>query len=111
MTDLPLVPKLAFPFEVKTGRTEAAYHEQDSDEEVFDCVEVLLSTEIGEREEVPDYGVPDYVFREGGVDLEDLHAVIERWEPRALVVISEEEFKDHVDRIRVAVIEEDHHGS
>jgi phage baseplate assembly protein W len=105
MPSTPDIPKLAFPFAPET------YHSQDSDAGVFDCVEVLLRTEIGSREEVPDYGIPDPVFREGGMDLEGTIAIIEEWEPRAPVHISRTSLVDLTDRVRVAFIEEDLHGS
>lgn len=90
-------PKLAFPFQ------RGSYHEQGSDDEIFDCIEVLLSTELGEREEVPDYGVPDQAFRQNGADIGAILEVVDEWEPRAAVSIQREALEDFVDQLTVKV--------
>lgn len=96
-------PHFSFPFRRDVhGRTCVV--EQDSDDEVLDCVLVLLSTEEGSRQEVPDYGLPDQTFRQGGVDLALVSNVLQRWEPRAEhVVTREQELIDMVDRVRISV--------
>lgn len=73
------------------------------DDEIMDCVEVLLSTERGERIELPDYGLPDQLFKEGGVDLQQVRAIIDTWEPRALADLTRVELEDLVDRVRIEV--------
>lgn len=78
------VPHFAFPFHLEDGR--AAVVEQDSVDDVATCVEVLLRTNEGERLEVPEYGLRDLVFQVG-FDHPAIRAEIERWEPRASVVI------------------------
>lgn len=77
--------------------------EQDSDDEIMDCVEVLFSTEVGERQEIPDYGIPDMTFRQGGIDENVLTAALSEWEPRALTDITQTEFANFVERFRVGV--------
>jgi phage baseplate assembly protein W len=77
------VPKISFPFRMVSSGKNAVYVEQDSDEEVMDCVEVLLRTEVGSREEIPEFGLPDQAFRLGGVDIQVVLASVNRWEPRA----------------------------
>jgi phage baseplate assembly protein W len=96
---MPDIPKLAFPF------ARGAYREQDSDEEIIDCVEVLLSTNRGERIEVPDYGLPDQAFREGGASQEQIVATINEWEDRADISVERtgSELDALIDRLRVTV--------
>jgi phage baseplate assembly protein W len=60
--------------------------EQDTPEDVAQCVEVLLMTETGSRVEVPEYGVDPWVFRRP--DRTAVVAACERWEPRAKVGLS-----------------------
>lgn len=103
LTDIT-VPELGFPF------SRHNYVEKDSDAEIHDCVEVLLRTEIGEREEVPDYGVPDPTFREGGMDLEGTMAIVAEWEPRAEITLTRTSLEGLVDRVRVGLIEKDQNG-
>lgn len=97
------VPHFSFPFRRLANGKTLAVVEQDTDDEVMDCVEVFLSTEQGERVELPDYGLPDQVFREGGVDMEQVHSQIEVWEPRALLNLVRVELEDLVDRVRIEV--------
>jgi phage baseplate assembly protein W len=82
-----LVPHFRFPFDLVNGAVATV--EQDTPEEINQCVAVLLATEQGERLEVLDYGVAGLLF---ATDL-DHHAIgaqIERWEPRALAGVSDE---------------------
>lgn len=68
------------------------------------CVAALLGTAEGDRLEVPDYGLPDQVFTLSGTRAAVM-AAIERWEPRALAVVTEEAqvLDDLVRRVRVQV--------
>lgn len=90
-------PKLSFPF------APGAYREQDSSDEVMDCVEVLLSTEEGERTEIPLYGIPDQAFRQNGLDVTRVLGVLDRWEPRASATIERQSLKSLVDSLLVKV--------
>lgn len=76
-------PHISFPFRLRPDGQAAVYVEQDDPDEVLDCVQVLLLTPLGSRDEVPDYGVGDPAFRERGADLNAIIGAVERWEPRA----------------------------
>lgn len=80
-------PHFKFPFKLTTDGTRAMVVEQDSDEEIMDCLEVLLSTQPGERIELPDYGVPDQAFRENGLDPVVVSDAVRQWEERAEIFI------------------------
>ena len=58
--------------------------DQDSLDDVADCVEVLVSTQRGSRLELPTYGVDDPVGTRN-LDDADVLAQIAEWEPRAVV--------------------------
>lgn len=98
-------PKISFPFALVGNGSAVKHVEQGSDEEVLDCVEVLLSTEAGERIEVPDYGVSPQVFREGGASIEEIMDTIRVWEDRAEAVIERDpgELDKLTDRLLLAV--------
>lgn len=98
-------PKLAFPLRLDTNGARALVHEQGTDEEIMDCVEVLLSTEVGERVEVPDYGISPQEFREGGASREELIEAIRIWEDRAEVTIERnaDQWDELIDRLRLSV--------
>lgn len=79
MTD---VPHFRVPFNF--GRNNHAdVIEQDSTDDVKQCVEAVLRTPLGSRLEVTDYGIEDQNFKENGPDERSLRRVIDRWEPRA----------------------------
>lgn len=76
-------PHIAFPFSLNASGTSLRTREQGSDDEIEDKLQVLLGTEIGSRQEVPEYGIKDQAFRQGGAQLEEIAAAIKKWEPRA----------------------------
>lgn len=100
-------PHFTFPFRLRANGQAAEITEQDSEREIEDCMVVLLQTEIGSRIELPDYGVPDLPFRERGTDLAALALIIEEWEGRADFSITQTEFADLTERIRIALGEAD----
>ena len=104
----PQIPHFAVPFEFKIighGEPTAAVTEQDSEEEIFDCVEVVLRYETGFRLEKPEFGTPDQTFAETLPDTNRIFEAIDAWEPRAEPVISAEvdKFDALISRVRVAI--------
>lgn len=94
------VPRLRFPLRFTNGRTELV--EQDSIEEIAQCVEIILRTPRGQRLDLPDFGIPDQAFRENGADLVALRSAIEQYEPRAAVVLEHDGVIERlVDRVTV----------
>lgn len=82
------IPHLAVP--LRTDGTGAmAVLEQDSVEDITQCCAVLLATTIGDRVEVPDYGIPELAFRTEA-PLEAIAAAVEEWEPRADLDITDQ---------------------
>jgi hypothetical protein len=63
--------------------------EQDSLDEIGDAVLVTLTYPQGYRSDLPAFGLPDPTFSPE-VDVEEIRAVIEQWEPRALAAFSAE---------------------
>jgi phage baseplate assembly protein W len=95
------VPKLKLPFRVTNGAAEVV--EQDSFEEVRQCVEVLVRTPVGTRIDEPSYGVRDQTFKEdpAGSDIEDLVEAIEEWEPRAVYTLDDDDVEDLLKKIHI----------
>jgi phage baseplate assembly protein W len=94
------VPKLKVPVEM--GTTGLKTVEQDSDDEIAQCVYAVLATERGTRIEEPDFGITDPTFEMNGLDTGEALLQIHTWEPRADVEI-EEDIEDLVDEVRVEV--------
>lgn len=77
---MPDQPHFALPFRFVNGR--AVVNEQDSPDDVADCVVAIVSCPLGSRVEAPDFGAPDQTFAQT-VDRQQLAAAIRHWEPRA----------------------------
>ena len=77
MTETPHFDR---PF--RLSGTRVAVVEQDSDEELVNCVWAIASTEVGSRDEAPEFGVPDLPFQETGFIDDALVASVQQWEPR-----------------------------
>lgn len=83
-----LVPHLAFPLRLGSDGGFAVV-EQDSADEVAQCVAVLVSTVVEQRQELPDYGIVDQTFRDE-VDIAGILDAVGLWEPRASAAITAE---------------------
>lgn len=100
----PEVPHFARPFRIVAGA--AKVHEQDSIEEIQDCVEAVLRTTRGEREYRPEFGIRDHALEEAGDTLEvDVREAIEEHEPRASALVQDDpsQLDDLVMKVRVSM--------
>lgn len=95
------VPKLKVPFSVSGGRVEVL--EQDTLDQIAQCVYVLLSTELGSRIELPDYGISQQAFKKGGVDVVELQDSVSTWEKRVEGIDVETEWDGLLQRVRVLI--------
>lgn len=87
------VPHFAVPFKFSFGSDgflHADVNEQDSIEDITACVEAIVRTPIGFREELPEFGIRDQTFTEGMINSEDMVVAIAQWEPRAEILIEED---------------------
>lgn len=93
-------PQLRVPLRITNGKAEVV--EQDSEEEVMQCVETLMRTPVGSRTEEPEYGIPELAFREGAVERGDLQRAIAEWEPRADTIITEEGLEQLARKVAIS---------
>lgn len=85
----PDTPQLAYPFEF-TSRGGFREVEQRSLDDIAACVEVILRYPEGFRPELPEFGLPDLLFRENRNEISSIiEDAILRWEPDASVLIEE----------------------
>lgn len=96
----PLVPHISMPFRFNPDGTVPVV-EQDSDEEIWDCVRTVVRTAKGSRLEDPDLGVIPLEFQEQPVDASQVESSVTDAEPRAITLISEfpDEFQALVDHV------------
>jgi phage baseplate assembly protein W len=99
---VPSVPQLRFPFQVAGG--QVATVEQDSIEDIKQCVLACLSTPKGSRAEDPDYGVRAGLFSKQarGLDTTAVLSAVEEAEPRARL-LSQVELEGLVRRVTIGV--------
>jgi hypothetical protein len=94
------VPHFDYPF-----RFGAAGHavtvEQDEPDEVRNCCLAILKTPIGARLDLPAFGTPDQLFREGGVDGNTILSVLRRWEARAEFAMDVQEIRNMAQTVTV----------
>jgi phage baseplate assembly protein W len=97
------LPHFSYPFRFAAGK--AVVSEQDSPDEVADCVTAILLCPVGYRVELPEFGTDDVAFSSPSVDTDKIREAVGFWEPRASLG-----FEQHVDandqliaRIRMAV--------
>jgi hypothetical protein len=81
------VPHFSLPFRFATPT--AAVTEQDSLDEIADCVYAILVCPAGFRVESPLFGLPDPTFAMPAPDLDEIRNAIETWEPRAAAALAE----------------------
>lgn len=80
------VPHLAFPF--RWGPNGHAVElEQDSEEEIVNCVQLILACDVESLIDQPDFGITDPTFTLNPNILLLQHQ-IESWEPRATLDLS-----------------------
>lgn len=94
-----MIPHLRYPFSVGA---KVATVDQGSPDEIAQCVYAVLATAPGDRTEEPEFGFPPQLFRQGGVDLEELRRSVEEHEPRASV-LTDSEFADLAQTVRVTL--------
>lgn len=96
------LPHFAFPFQLQGS--SFAVLEQDTVEEVAQCVEVLIATPVGARTDQPDFGVVDLTFQQS-IDHAAILDAVAVWEPRALaeVASSPDDLDELVQRVQIMV--------
>jgi hypothetical protein len=83
-----MIPHFAIPFRIN-GVRGAVVTEQDSEQEILDCVEVIIRYQHGDRPEKPDFGIPDLTFSEPSPNTNLIKQYVDLWEPRIDMDIGE----------------------
>lgn len=85
-----LAPHFDLPFRFNNG--VAVVVEQDSYEDISNCVEAIVRTPVGFRvyDDRYDFGIQPPEFEDQPVDILSMQELVLAQEPRAVVIISEE---------------------
>ena len=100
MADDITTPQLKVPFQMSGSKM--AVVEQDSDDDVVQCVTAIMRTRTGTRPDDPLMGVPDFAFSENGADLGVIRSVLAKYEPRA-TIMTEQELIDLIATVTLGV--------
>lgn len=77
-------PHFRLPLQFGSVNGGAFVNEQDTEEDVIDCVKAIISWPTGTRHDLPEFGVPDLVFQlDADAMIDQLQAAVEQWEDRA----------------------------
>lgn len=85
-------PHFSLPFQFGGIGGGALCNEQDTSEDVADCVKTIIVYPIGFRDDLPDFGSPDVIFKmiSTASIIDRLEGVIGVWEPRARMLSEED---------------------
>lgn len=80
-------PHFAVPFALTAAG--AAVVEQDSEEEIYGCVQNICLCPLGYRVDMPAFGIPYQEFANAPLATDATERQIRQWEPRADTVVTE----------------------
>lgn len=98
-----LIPHLDIPLRYVASKPVTV--EQDSIEDIINCVEAILRTFRGQRLEAPSFGIEDPSFYNQPIDLQTILSAVLDQEPRAAVLIEQhpDTFDALIDDVLVKV--------
>jgi hypothetical protein len=98
----PIAPHFAIPFRLDGDRFATV--EDGSEDEVRQNVAVLVSTRVGTRLVVPNFGIPDPTFTTGG-DANDILNAADIFEPRAALDVTIDDGPERTVTVHVGMEE------
>jgi len=75
-------PHFSLPLRFDSGLQQFVVTEQDTEDELRDCVELIVRYTEGDRPEKPEFGLPDQTFAMPTPDEDLIREAIARWEER-----------------------------
>lgn len=96
-----------FDLPVRLAGGSYAQVEQDTEQDVRNGVRTVLAYRPDSRTDLPEFGVPDYLFG-GKPDAEAIRAHVEEWEPRASATVEAtiDEIDQAIYRLQITVSSE-----
>lgn len=90
-----LIPHFDYPFHFSSGHV--AVVDQDTIDDITNCVAAILSTRQGNRLEAPDFGIEDLTFELQPLSLSGIIQSVLTDEPRAALLL--DQHPDLVDQL------------
>jgi phage baseplate assembly protein W len=80
-----ITPHFSLPFRFGGVNGAAFVNEQDTSDDIIDCIRAILFWPVGQRDDMPDFGTLDLAFTLASDESLTLkiRAAIQEWEPRA----------------------------
>jgi hypothetical protein len=102
-----LTPHIAIPFTMLAwGVGGVDVNEQDTLDDVYDCVQAVIRCPEGYRPELMAFGISDQTFSQNEIDLGEIDDKVRVWEPRSDVLYSQSlsgiTLLDDLVKVRVA---------
>jgi phage baseplate assembly protein W len=82
-------PHFAYPFKLNP-RHHAYEVEQGSIDDIESCLQAILLTEVGQRIELPEFGIESPLFQLQPIDTDGIYSALTAQEPRATTVIAQQ---------------------
>lgn len=91
-------PHFRYPFRFGAGANKhALVNEQSSEDDIIACVIAIVKTPRGFRDDVPEFGVPEQIFAEQPLNIEEIQSALEEWEERAAYkIVTEPDFRERL---------------
>lgn len=83
-------PHFALP--LRLGKNGHVFlNQQDTGDDILDCVKAIIAYPIDVRKDMPEFGIPDLLFRQqSGAIIEQVRQAISDWEDRATTEVEGE---------------------
>ena len=96
------IPHISLPIRI-VGRAYAV-NDQDSEDDLVDCVQAICQFEREYRVEQPEFGILDPTFATMPINTNDIINQINKWEPRADVDVSLEFNPDGTQEVHIKML-------
>lgn len=84
-------PHLRLPLQFGGVKGGALVNEEDSGEDIIDCIKAIVAFPHGSRHDMPEFGIPDLLFQQQNLDMiGQLREAISEWEDRHDIEVSGE---------------------
>ena len=84
-------PHFKLPFQFGGINGGALMNEQDTPEDVVDCIRAIIAFPIDSRHDLPEFGIPDLLFRQFDEKLiGQVRTAIDLWEDRPVLDVEGE---------------------
>ena len=79
-----LTPHFSLPLRFGGVNGGAMVNEQDTADDILDCVRAILYWPVGQRDDMPDFGLQDLAFKQVSDESlsAQIKAALQTWEPR-----------------------------